>query len=73
MEKVLSSFDVVGGPHTFNVVWTTTNFANKNRKVLEAFVAALDDVMQQIARNPVGEGRAFQAVARLRYEADPAE
>jgi NitT/TauT family transport system substrate-binding protein len=43
---------VVGGPHTFTVVWATTKFANKHRKVLEAFVAALDDVMQQIARDP---------------------
>jgi sulfonate transport system substrate-binding protein len=50
--KVLSSYDVVGGPHTFTVVWASTNFANKHGKVLEAFVAALDDVMQQIARDP---------------------
>jgi NitT/TauT family transport system substrate-binding protein len=52
VEKVLSSYDVVGGPHTFTVVWTTTKFANTHRKVFEAFVAALDDVMQQIARDP---------------------
>ena len=52
VEKALSSYDVVGGPHTFTVVWATTNFANKHRKVLEAFVAALEDVMQQIARDP---------------------
>jgi NitT/TauT family transport system substrate-binding protein len=52
VEKVLSSYDVVGGPHTFTVVWATTKFARKKRKVLEAFVAALDDVMQQIARDP---------------------
>ena len=54
VEKVLSSYDVVGGPHTFNVVWATTKFANKDRKVLEVFVAALDDVMLQIARDPAG-------------------
>jgi NitT/TauT family transport system substrate-binding protein len=52
VEKVLSSYDVLGGPHTFTVVWATTKFANAHRKVLEAFVAALDDVMQQIARDP---------------------
>jgi len=52
VEKVLSSYDVVGGPHTFNVVWATTQFASKKRKVLEAFVAALEDVMQQIGRDP---------------------
>jgi NitT/TauT family transport system substrate-binding protein len=52
VEKVISSYDVVGGPHTFTVVWATTKFARNKRKVLEAFVAALDDVMQQIARDP---------------------
>jgi NitT/TauT family transport system substrate-binding protein len=56
VEKVLSSYDVVGGPHTFNVVWATPKVANQ-RKVLEAFVAALDDVMQQIARDPVAAAR----------------
>ena len=54
VEKVLSSYDVVGGPHTFTVVWAATQFANRHRKVLEAFVSALDDVMQQIARDPAG-------------------
>jgi NitT/TauT family transport system substrate-binding protein len=53
VEKVLSSYDVVGGAHTFNVVWATRKFVNQYPKVLEAFVAALDDVMQQIARDPV--------------------
>ncbi len=55
--KVLSSYDVVGGPHTFTVVWASTNFANKHGKVLEAFVAALDDVMQQIATDPAAAAR----------------
>jgi NitT/TauT family transport system substrate-binding protein len=52
VEKVLSSYDVLDGPHTFNVVWATTRFVNENRKVVEAFIAALDDVMQQIAKDP---------------------
>jgi NitT/TauT family transport system substrate-binding protein len=57
VKKVLSSYDVVGGPHTFNVVWTTTKFVHQNRKVVEAFVAALDDVMYQIASDPVAAAR----------------
>jgi NitT/TauT family transport system substrate-binding protein len=68
VDKVLSSYDVVGGPRTF-AVWSTANFANNKRKVLEAFVAALDDVMHQIARDllrrppcGVGQGGGFQAV-----------
>ena len=42
----------LGGPHTFNLVWATTKFHDENPKVIEAFVAALDDAMKQIAANP---------------------
>ncbi|OYW32250.1 MAG: nitrate ABC transporter substrate-binding protein [Rhizobiales bacterium 12-66-7] len=38
--KVLDSYDVLGGPHTFNLVWTTTKFAESNPKVMKAFLAA---------------------------------
>jgi NitT/TauT family transport system substrate-binding protein len=52
VKKVLDSYEVLGGPHTFNVIWATTKFHNENPKVIEAFVAALDDAMKQIAANP---------------------
>jgi NitT/TauT family transport system substrate-binding protein len=52
VRKVLDSYEVVGGPHTFNVVWATSKFYNENPKVVEAFVAALDDAMKQVAANP---------------------
>jgi NitT/TauT family transport system substrate-binding protein len=52
VHKVLDSYEVLGGPHTFNVVWATTRYYNENRKVVEAFLAALDDAMQQIAADP---------------------
>jgi NitT/TauT family transport system substrate-binding protein len=52
VRRVLDSYEVLGGPHTFNVVWTTAKFHGENRKVVEAFVAALDDAMQQIRADP---------------------
>src|SRR2546430_6292669 len=42
-------YQVLGGPHTFNVVWATSRFHDRNRKVLAAFVAALDQAMKEIA------------------------
>src|SRR5260370_35791457 len=50
--KVVDSYEVLGGPHTFNVVWTTSRFHDQNRKVIAAFVAALDQAMKQIAADP---------------------
>jgi NitT/TauT family transport system substrate-binding protein len=52
VRKVLDSYEVLGGPHTFNVVWTSTKFYNDNPKVIKAFLAALEDAMKQIAANP---------------------
>jgi NitT/TauT family transport system substrate-binding protein len=52
VRKVLDSYEVLGGPHTFNVVWATTKFYNENRKIVEAFIAAMDDAMKQIAADP---------------------
>lgn len=52
IHKVLDSYEVLGGPHTFNCVWTTTKFYNENRKVVQAFLAALDQAMAFIKSDP---------------------
>jgi len=52
VHKVLDSYQVLGGPHTFNVVWATSRFHDRNRKVIAAFVAALDQAMKEIAADP---------------------
>jgi NitT/TauT family transport system substrate-binding protein len=54
VHKVLNSYEVLDGAHTFNVVWSTTKYYKENPKVVEAFMAALDDAMRQIAGDPVG-------------------
>ncbi len=51
MHKVFSSYDVLGGPATFNVVWTTTKFHDENPKLYAAFVAALDEATATINRD----------------------
>jgi NitT/TauT family transport system substrate-binding protein len=52
VRKVLDSYEVLGGPHTFNLVWTTKRFYEENPKVVQAFVAALDEAMKFIAAKP---------------------
>ena len=51
VRKVVDSYDVLGGPHTFNVVWAATRFRDENPKIVEAFVAALDEAMKFINAN----------------------
>jgi sulfonate transport system substrate-binding protein len=52
VRKVLDSYEVLGGPHTFNVVWASSRFYNDNPRVIKAFLAALEDAMKQIAADP---------------------
>ncbi|MFL5166498.1 MAG: ABC transporter substrate-binding protein [Microvirga sp.] len=51
VRKVVDSYDVLGGPHTFNVVWAATRFRDENPKIVEAFVAALDEAVKFINQN----------------------
>jgi NitT/TauT family transport system substrate-binding protein len=52
VHSVLSSYDVLGGPHTFNVVYATSKFVADNPKTIEAFVRALDEASSWIKANP---------------------
>jgi len=51
VHTVLNSYDVLGGPSTFNVVWTTSKFKNENPKLYDAFVKALDEATALINRD----------------------
>lgn len=48
VKRVFSSYDVVGGPHTFNLIWTTKKFRDENPKTYAAFLAALDEAINKI-------------------------
>lgn len=50
--RVLSSYDVLGGAHTFNAVWTTKKFHDENPKVYGAFLTALHEAMNLIKSDP---------------------
>lgn len=42
---VLNSYDVLGGPATLNVIWTTERFYQDNPKINAAFYAALEEAI----------------------------
>ena len=54
VHKVLDSFEVLGGPHTFNTVWATSRFVTENPKVTDAFMKALADSEAAITADPAG-------------------
>lgn len=48
VKRVLSSYEVLGGPSTFNVVWATAKFREQNPRLYKAFLAALEESMTVI-------------------------
>ncbi|SRR6266852_2429427 len=52
VHRLLSSYDVLGGPATFNVVWTLKKFHDDNPKTYGAFLAALEEAVQLIKAAP---------------------
>ncbi len=48
IHTVLNSFDVMGGPHTFTVAWTTAKFHDENPTVTKALMAALAEATEVI-------------------------
>ncbi len=61
IHRVVDSFEVLGVPHTFNVVWTTTRYHDANPRIMSAFLAVLDRGETLIASDP---GRAARLYVR---------
>ncbi len=52
IHRVLDSYEVLGGPHSFNLVWTTGRYREAHPQVVAAFLAALDRAMTSIRDHP---------------------
>ncbi len=52
IHRVLDSYEVLGGPHTHNLVWATTKFHDANPKIVEAFIGALQEALDLIKSDP---------------------
>jgi NitT/TauT family transport system substrate-binding protein len=64
IHTVLNSYDVLGGPATFNVVWTTSKFRSENPKLYEAFVKALDDAIAMINNDRKAAAEAYIRISK---------
>ena len=64
IHTVLNSYDVLGGPATFNLVWTTSKFRNENPKLYDAFVKALDEATAFINRDRKGAAETYLRMSK---------
>ncbi len=67
MHTLLNSYEVLGGPATFNLVWTSSKFRSENPKVYAAFLKALDEATAMINKD-----KGWAADAYLRISKDKA-
>ncbi len=72
IHRVLNSYDVLGGPHTFNVVWATARYHDAHPKEVAAFIAALDDAMKIITEKPEEAAAAWMRVEHPKMSAEDA-
>lgn len=50
--KVIDSYDVLGGSHSFTAIWAKADFIEGNPKVADALLAAIDESIAFIEANP---------------------
>ncbi|MDQ6640800.1 MAG: ABC transporter substrate-binding protein [Pseudomonadota bacterium] len=67
LHTLVNSYQVLGGPVTFNLVWTTSKFRTENPKVYGAFLKALDEATALINKD-----KGWAADAYLRISKDKA-
>jgi NitT/TauT family transport system substrate-binding protein len=64
IHTVVNSYEVLGGPATFNVVWTTSKFRTENPKLYQSFVQAFDDATAQINRDRRAAAEAYLRISK---------
>lgn len=61
VRRVLSSYEVLGGPATFNALWTTQKFHDANPRLYRAFLAAMEEAIERVIRDKPGAAQTFVA------------
>ncbi|MBD8616784.1 ABC transporter substrate-binding protein [Pseudomonas putida] len=64
VHKVLSSYDILGGPATFNVLYTTQKFHDDNPKTYKAFYDALVEAAQIVKADKVAAAKTYIRVEK---------
>jgi NitT/TauT family transport system substrate-binding protein len=63
LRSVISSYDILGGPATFNVVWSTRKFHDQNPKAYQAFVAAFQEATDLINKDKKAAAETYKRMS----------
>ncbi|MFL5360287.1 MAG: ABC transporter substrate-binding protein, partial [Myxococcales bacterium] len=64
MHSILSTYDVLGGPATLNVIWTRAAFHDAHPKAYQAFAAALEEAMEILNRDKRAAAATYQRMTK---------
>src|SRR5438105_5055984 len=64
IHTLASSNDILGGPHTFSMVYTSAKFHDANPKTYQAFLAAIKEAIDIINRDKSGVARTYIEMTR---------
>lgn len=64
IHRVLDSYDVLGGQHSFSVAWTTKQFHDQNPKLYRAFLDALQEAMAMIQNNKQDAAQGYLQISK---------
>jgi len=73
VHRVLSSYDVTGGPATFSGLWATSRFHDDNPKVFKAVLAAVEEANAIIRDNPTKAAEIFVRLENAKQTVDQVE
>jgi NitT/TauT family transport system substrate-binding protein len=66
IHTLVNSYDVLGGPATFNLVWATAKFHDENPKVFAAFFKAFQEAINTIKKDKPTAARRYLEIAKDR-------
>jgi NitT/TauT family transport system substrate-binding protein len=70
MHSILSTYDVLGGPATLNVIWTRAAFHDAHPKAYQAFAAALEEAMDVLNRDKRAAAVTYQRMTKSNESVD---
>lgn len=70
VRTVLNSYDVLGGPHTFNVLTTSKSFHDNNPRTYAAVYAALEEAITYINKNKRQAAEVYRSASKTKESLD---
>jgi NitT/TauT family transport system substrate-binding protein len=70
VHSVVNSIDVLGGPATITNSWSTQKFVDANPIKIKAYIAALDEASEMVAKDPKGAAEIYLAATKEKITVD---